>query len=203
MAIAMMADSAARQWGYSLSKESGVRSGVLHPILRRMLEDGWGIDGWEAAEEVSDRPPRRYYELTEKGRDELAFGFPRIRLRVTVLLYPKGDGRRRELLAELYVMPRFARPFWVAEQFETALLAAERAEAAREGFLKHAADVTMGAAVFGPAEQADVSERPENPGRTDAFVFGGKNRVGTRRSGESDHGAAEELARKLEKFCAE
>ena len=42
-------------------------------------------------------------------------------LRVLVLVYDKDDPRRHELLGELYGVPRHARPFWVAEQFETAL----------------------------------------------------------------------------------
>lgn len=58
---------------YELSKQSGVRSGVMYPTLQRMLEEGWLSDGWEA--QVRDggggRPPRRYYELTDKGRSAL------------------------------------------------------------------------------------------------------------------------------------
>ncbi|NUP29834.1 MAG: hypothetical protein HOQ44_24685 [Nocardia sp.] len=50
------------------------------------------------------------------------FGFfPGFLLRILVRIYPAGDPRRRELPAELYVVPRLLRPFWVAEQFETAL----------------------------------------------------------------------------------
>ncbi|MGW3997979.1 PadR family transcriptional regulator [Amycolatopsis sp. NPDC004772] len=71
VAMAMMAVPEARHWGYSLGKDSGVRSGVLYPILRRMLDDGWVDDGWESAEEAHKRPPRRYYVLTDKGREEL------------------------------------------------------------------------------------------------------------------------------------
>ncbi|GAB2516255.1 NB-ARC domain-containing protein [Nocardia heshunensis] len=50
------------------------------------------------------------------------YGFaPGFLLRVVVLLYPREDARRRELIAELYVVPRWNRPFWVFEQLETAL----------------------------------------------------------------------------------
>lgn len=42
-------------------------------------------------------------------------------LRVLVLLYPKDDARRRELIAELYAMRRIERPLWVCEQLETAV----------------------------------------------------------------------------------
>ncbi|SFO82754.1 PadR family transcriptional regulator, regulatory protein PadR [Amycolatopsis arida] len=71
VAIAIMASPDAKHWGYDLSKESGVRSGVLYPILRRMLEEGWLVDGWESAEDIGKRPPRRYYTLTEKGQQEI------------------------------------------------------------------------------------------------------------------------------------
>ncbi len=52
----------------------------------------------------------------------LVFGFTRgALLRLIVLLYDRDHPRRRELLGELYNVPRIERPFWVAEQFETAL----------------------------------------------------------------------------------
>jgi hypothetical protein len=52
----------------------------------------------------------------------LVFGFaPGAFLRLIVLLYNRENPRRRELLAELYRVPRIERPFWAAEQLETAL----------------------------------------------------------------------------------
>lgn len=72
VAAALMGDPADRHWGYSLAKQSGVKSGVMYPILRRMLEDGWLTDGWEDPAETDGRPPRRYYVLTEKGKTELS-----------------------------------------------------------------------------------------------------------------------------------
>lgn len=61
----------ARHYGYDLSRRSGVRSGVMYPILARLLAAGWVEDGWEDAEtaHTQQRPPRRYYTLTEQGRD--------------------------------------------------------------------------------------------------------------------------------------
>jgi Protein of unknown function (DUF3761) len=50
------------------------------------------------------------------------FGFaPGFFLHLIVLAYPRSDPRRRELIAELYVIPRRERPLWVAEQLATAL----------------------------------------------------------------------------------
>ncbi len=52
----------------------------------------------------------------------LVFGFaPGATLRLIVLMYMKDDPRRDELIAELYVVPRTERPFWVMEQLETAI----------------------------------------------------------------------------------
>lgn len=70
----MMQDASDRHWGYELSKHSGVRSGVMYPILQRMLEEGWLEDGWEEQVKVgrAKRPARRYYELTDDGK--LALG---------------------------------------------------------------------------------------------------------------------------------
>jgi hypothetical protein len=52
----------------------------------------------------------------------LVFGlYPGAVLRLIVLAYPRDDPRRRELLAELYGVPRLERPYWVMEQLEVAL----------------------------------------------------------------------------------
>ena len=70
VAAAFMSDPSGRHWGYDLSKRSGVRSGVMYPLLSRMLDEGWLADGWEDQPQVgrAKRPPRRYYELTNDGR---------------------------------------------------------------------------------------------------------------------------------------
>ena len=52
----------------------------------------------------------------------LMFGFaPGVVLRLIVLAFRRDDPRRRELLAELYAVPRIERPFWVAGQLEMVL----------------------------------------------------------------------------------
>jgi PadR family transcriptional regulator PadR len=74
VAIVLLEDPTSRHWGYELSKQTGVRSGVLYPMLTRMLDEGWVEDGWEDPTITihEKRPPRRYYKLTDKGR--LALG---------------------------------------------------------------------------------------------------------------------------------
>jgi hypothetical protein len=50
------------------------------------------------------------------------FGFaPGFCLRLIILLYPRDDERRSELIGELYAMPRIERPLWVGEQLEVGL----------------------------------------------------------------------------------
>lgn len=70
VAAALMAYPDGRHWGYRLQGQAGVRSGVMYPILQRMLEEGWLADGWE--DQTRGRPPRRYYEITEAGKVALA-----------------------------------------------------------------------------------------------------------------------------------
>ncbi|HXL95721.1 MAG TPA: helix-turn-helix transcriptional regulator [Streptosporangiaceae bacterium] len=73
VAAGLMSDPGGRHWGYELSRRSGVRSGVMYPVLQRMLDEGWLADGWEDQAEAGreKRPPRRYYEVTDLGRSEL------------------------------------------------------------------------------------------------------------------------------------
>jgi len=73
VAVVLMSDPGVRHWGYVLSRRSGIRSGVMYPILRRMLDEGWLADGWEDQAQAGEgkRPPRRYYELTSEGKTAL------------------------------------------------------------------------------------------------------------------------------------
>jgi hypothetical protein len=61
--------------------------------------------------------------LSLLGAVLLIYGvLPGTTLRAILLLYPKDDPRRRELLAEMYSIPkRRERLLWVAEQLETAV----------------------------------------------------------------------------------
>ena len=47
--------------------------------------------------------------------------FPGVVLRFILLAFRRSDPRRAEILAELRAVPRWERPFWVAEQVEVAL----------------------------------------------------------------------------------
>jgi PadR family transcriptional regulator PadR len=68
-----MSDPTSRFWGYDLGRRASLRSGVLYPMLHRLLDEGWLVDGWEEPAPAGKRkaPPRRYYELTELGATNL------------------------------------------------------------------------------------------------------------------------------------
>ena len=74
VALALMNSPDVQHWGYETSRRSGVRSGVMYPVLQRMLEQGWLASDWEDQPNAgaAGRPPRRYYELTPAGKTELA-----------------------------------------------------------------------------------------------------------------------------------
>lgn len=67
----LVANPDGRHYGYSLSKNSDVKTGVLYPMLRRLLNAGWVSDTREPETSANGRPARRYYTLTPKGLEAL------------------------------------------------------------------------------------------------------------------------------------
>lgn len=57
-----------RAWrhGYELSKESGLKSGTLYPILIRLGDRGLLESKWQPPDQPG-RPPRHLYRLTAAG----------------------------------------------------------------------------------------------------------------------------------------
>ena len=53
--------------GYDLSKETGLKSGTLYPVLMRLKDSGLLEADWEESDQPG-RPPRHIYRLTQKGR---------------------------------------------------------------------------------------------------------------------------------------
>lgn len=70
IAGAFLAEPDRHHWGYDLCRQTGVRSGVLYPVLSRFERRGWLRSDWET-ELVPGRPRRRYYEMTDQGRHDL------------------------------------------------------------------------------------------------------------------------------------
>jgi PadR family transcriptional regulator PadR len=57
-----------RKWrhGYDLSRDTGLKSGTLYPILMRLCDRDVLQSKWEASSEPG-RPPRHMYKLTSAG----------------------------------------------------------------------------------------------------------------------------------------
>jgi len=55
-------------YGFALAEATGLPSGTIYPILRRLEEDGFVKSRWAEVEGGSQRRRRRYYELTGEGR---------------------------------------------------------------------------------------------------------------------------------------
>ena len=55
--------------GFDLLDATGLASGTVYPILRRLESEGLVYARWErvAIAREEQRPPRRYYELTAAG----------------------------------------------------------------------------------------------------------------------------------------
>lgn len=65
---ALLADPEADRYGLDLMQATGLASGTLYPILRRLMEAGWLTARWEESkQETRNRPARRYYRLTPEG----------------------------------------------------------------------------------------------------------------------------------------
>jgi len=53
------------RYGYDISRNTGLKSGTLYPILMRLAERSMLETNWEKAE--IGRPPRHIYRLTRAG----------------------------------------------------------------------------------------------------------------------------------------
>ena len=54
------------QHGYELSKQTGLKSGTLYPLLIRLSDQGLLDSRWEEPERPG-KPPRHAYRLTPNG----------------------------------------------------------------------------------------------------------------------------------------
>lgn len=67
IAVELLRDKRGQHWGYELSRKAGVGAGSMYPFLRELFDSGYLSDGWEDPATCGDRPPRRYYVLTDEG----------------------------------------------------------------------------------------------------------------------------------------
>jgi DNA-binding PadR family transcriptional regulator len=73
-AIVLFAVSRGFSHGFDIMDASGLKSGTVYPILRRLEDAGMLRARWEAVADARDaqRPPRRYYQITGVGTQALA-----------------------------------------------------------------------------------------------------------------------------------
>src|SRR3712207_6717415 len=62
------------RWGRDIAKETGLKSGTLHPILARLEQNGVVVSDWEEPDAVEQgRPRRRYYRFAPGGAEAARF----------------------------------------------------------------------------------------------------------------------------------
>jgi PadR family transcriptional regulator, regulatory protein PadR len=54
------------QYGYEISKQTGLKSGTLYPLLMRLSDQGLLDSQWQDPERPG-KPPRHAYKLTSSG----------------------------------------------------------------------------------------------------------------------------------------
>ena len=72
-ALVLLALGRGIRHGFDVLDATGLPSGTVYPILRRLEDAGCVRSHWEQAERAraESRPPRRYYELTGAGAEAL------------------------------------------------------------------------------------------------------------------------------------
>lgn len=69
--VLMAARQDDRVWGLRLCEEANLGSGTVYPLLERLEKAGIVTSFWEDPP-PANRPRRRFYELTDAGRQEVA-----------------------------------------------------------------------------------------------------------------------------------
>ena len=79
--LVLQALSQGNRYGFEVMRVTGLPSGTVYPLFRRLDRAGLVRSDWEdEAEAHADRrPARRYYELTAEGADALATARERVR----------------------------------------------------------------------------------------------------------------------------
>jgi PadR family transcriptional regulator, regulatory protein PadR len=62
----MLRKSRAWHYGYELSRDTGLSSGTLYPLLMRLSDQGLLESHWQEPERPG-KPPRHVYRLTSEG----------------------------------------------------------------------------------------------------------------------------------------
>ena len=80
--LVLQALAVGHQYGFDVMDATGLPSGTVYPVLRRLEKEGLVRADWEDAQAARDeqRPPRRYYQLSAAGEQVLAAGRARYRM---------------------------------------------------------------------------------------------------------------------------
>ena len=80
-ALVLQALASGCHYGFDIMDATGLPSGTVYPILRRLDREGLLASAWEkqAIAQKEQRPPRRYYDITAPGAAMLAQAAERYR----------------------------------------------------------------------------------------------------------------------------
>lgn len=80
-ALVLQALASGAHYGFDIMDATGLPSGTVYPILRRLDREGLLESTWEkqALAQKEQRPPRRYYEINRSGARMLAQATGRFR----------------------------------------------------------------------------------------------------------------------------
>jgi PadR family transcriptional regulator len=80
-ALVLQALARGFHYGFDIMDATGLPSGTVYPILRRLDREGFLSSAWEkqADAQREQRPPRRYYDITATGEAFLADAAERYR----------------------------------------------------------------------------------------------------------------------------
>jgi DNA-binding PadR family transcriptional regulator len=80
-ALVLQALAHGSHYGFDIMDVTGLPSGTVYPILRRLDREGLLESSWEkhATAQREQRPPRRYYAITRAGSAMLAQAAERYR----------------------------------------------------------------------------------------------------------------------------
>jgi PadR family transcriptional regulator, regulatory protein PadR len=81
-ALVLQALARGSHYGFDIMDATGLPSGTVYPILRRLDREGLLQSAWEKQAEAQkeQRPPRRYYDITAAGHALLADAAERYRV---------------------------------------------------------------------------------------------------------------------------
>lgn len=83
------------QYGFDIMEETGLTSGTIYPALDKLEALGLANSEWEEGKiaQQEKRPPRRYYQISERGEEVLLAAMNRYRSLAPVEVSPGVEPR--------------------------------------------------------------------------------------------------------------